>query len=238
MWRLCSPTGTAGSGSRSTTASPASKRSPRSAGSTSAPGCAVGRKRSRASPARPDGRTRSTSAPGWGCTGWSRPPATTASPRSSRVDAVDSATWALLPPAPGETGPLFIGSSEGLFRLDPSAAGPRVRRVWRDPQHAAFALLRDPHDPALLWVGGSSALFGLREVAGDYAVVHRHDVGDSVRSLRVDGQGGSGRVWAPPACSASTGRRRPGALRRGRGAPGRPRVHALCPSSTAVRWWA
>ena len=105
------------------------------------------------------------------------------------IPGIGSAVWSLLPPPDGAPGPLLIGTTDGLYRLTPE----RTDRVWSLPTQAAFSLLRDPHDPTLLWVGGSSALFGLRERGGRFTVAYQHEIGDSVRSLFADERG---RIWA------------------------------------------
>ena len=111
--------------------------------------------------------------------------------RFEPVDAVATTVWSLLPPVDGD-GPLLVGTTNGLYAVDPDRPED-AQQVWYEPSEAIFSLLRDPSDPTLLWAGGSSALFGLRLQDGAYTVAYRHDTGDSVRSFFADGRG---RLWA------------------------------------------
>ena len=112
------------------------------------------------------------------------------------VPSVSTTVWSLLPPADGSAR-LLVGTTNGLYELDP-AAPDLAARVWHAPSEAVFSIARDPRDSTLLWAGGSSALFGLRRIDGGYETVYQHETGDSVRSLLFDAQG---RLWASTGAS-------------------------------------
>jgi signal transduction histidine kinase len=106
------------------------------------------------------------------------------------IEALATTVWKLMPPKAGSGDPLLVGASEGLFELATSGGTDRVERVWTE--ETAYSLLRDPGDASLIWVGGETTLFGVREADGRYETVHRFEVGDTVRSLYADS---AGRIW-------------------------------------------